>query len=89
MVTFCFLNASQDLNLAQTIKQTETAELLEDPVETLKFSFNINSLGLILLGSNSQKVSVWFNSGEVPGLNLHGDLICFCFFVNAQRYQDK
>ncbi|XP_063044698.1 intermembrane lipid transfer protein VPS13C isoform X2 [Engraulis encrasicolus] len=60
-----------DLNLAQTIKQTETAELLEDPVETLKFSFNINSLGLILLGSNSQKVSGQMKDHPFGEFTLH------------------
>ena len=36
----------------------ETAEPSGEKMETLKFSFNVNSLGLVLFGGHSQKVCV-------------------------------
>ncbi|XP_062405510.1 intermembrane lipid transfer protein VPS13C isoform X2 [Sardina pilchardus] len=61
----------KDVCVDQTNKEPETDELAGETKETLKFSFNITSLGLVLFGSRSQKASEQIMDQPLGEFTLH------------------
>ncbi|XP_041917347.1 vacuolar protein sorting-associated protein 13C isoform X2 [Alosa sapidissima] len=61
----------KDVCVDQSNKGPETEQLTAETMETLKFSFNINSLGLVLFGSHSQKVSEKIMDQPLGEFTLH------------------